>query len=303
MKLFSGDFPERTASLAAVALFPVLTVLAVYIAELLWAVPVPAVLQEKTAQPEITGSFYAEAVVRESADTELAGDSGAPVLDLESVAEKTVPEAERPEEKKQEEKREETREGTREETRKPDVSMEIRSGPLSKPQVNSHARGSRGQSREKPENRRSGQLAHSERKPPREANADVRRNLPEKPIPGTAMTENATKISSGSPPQTPSRSLSSEGSHLKGAAMIRKEAERLRKYPPRALRNGIQGSGALMARVNVRGVVYSAMVIRNTGNRFLDQALENLAEKITGFDTGIPGEAYEVEIPVRYLIK
>ncbi|WP_019001997.1 TonB family protein [Succinimonas amylolytica] len=299
MKLFSGDFPERTASLAAVALFPVLTVPAVYIAELLWAVPVPAVLQEKTAQPEITGSFYAEAVVRESADTELAGDSGAPVLELESVAEKTVPEAERPEEKKQEKKREETRE----ETRKPDVSMEIRSGPLSKPQVNSHARGSRGQSREKPENRRSGQLAHSERKPLREANADVRRNLPEKPIPGTAMTENATKISSGSPPQPPSRSLSSEGSHLKGAALIRKEAERLRKYPPRALRNGIQGSGALLARVNSRGVVYSAMVVRNTGNRFLDQALENLAEKITGFDTGIPGEAYEVEVPVRYLIK
>ncbi|WP_274967759.1 TonB family protein [Succinimonas amylolytica] len=299
MKLFSGDFPERTASLAAVALFPVLTVPAVYIAELLWAVPVPAVLQEKTAQPEITGSFYAEAVVRESADTELAGDSGATVLELESVAEKTVPEAERPEEKKQEEKREEKRE----ETRKPDVSMEIRSGPLSKPLVHSHARGRRGQSREKPENRRSGQLAYSERKPPREANADVRRNLPEKPIPGTAMTENATKKNSGSPPQPPSRSLSSEGSHLKGAALIRKEAERLRKYPPRALRNGIQGSGALLARVNSRGVVYSAMVVRNTGNRFLDQALENLAEKITGFDTGIPGEAYEVEIPVRYLIK
>ena len=90
--------------------------------------------------------------------------------------------------------------------------------------------------------------------------------------------------------------------HLRGAGLIRREIERLKRYPPRALRNGIEGSGAILAEVNASGRVSGALVSKKTGNRFLDGSLEEIAAGIVGFDTGIPGEPYRTEIPVRYLI-
>ena len=90
--------------------------------------------------------------------------------------------------------------------------------------------------------------------------------------------------------------------HLRGAGLIRREIERLKRYPPRALRNGIEGSGAILAEVNASGRVSGARVSKKTGNRFLDGSLEEIAAGIVGFDTGIPGEPYRTEIPVRYLI-
>ncbi len=90
--------------------------------------------------------------------------------------------------------------------------------------------------------------------------------------------------------------------HLKGAGLIRREIERLKRYPPRALRNGIEGSGAILAEVSASGRVSGARVSKKTGNRFLDGALEEIAAGIVGFDTGISGEPYRTEIPVRYLI-
>ena len=130
---------------------------------------------------------------------------------------------------------------------------------------------------------------------------------------GSGSPEKSVTSASGSPapaaPAAPSREplrqdagrAAREG-HLKGAGLIRREIERLKRYPPRALRNGIEGSGAILAEVSASGMVSGARVSKKTGNRFLDGSLEEIAAGIVGFDTGIPGEPYRTEIPVRYLI-
>ncbi len=130
---------------------------------------------------------------------------------------------------------------------------------------------------------------------------------------GSGSPEKSVTSASGSPvpaaPAAPSREplrqdagrAAREG-HLKGAGLIRREIERLKRYPPRALRNGIEGSGVILAEVGASGRVSGARVSKKTGNRFLDGSLEEIAAGIVGFDTGIPGEPYRTEIPVLYLI-
>lgn len=141
---------------------------------------------------------------------------------------------------------------------------------------------------------------------PRSAKPDKKKN-------GSGSPEKSVTSDSGSPasaaPEASSREplrqdagrAAREG-HLKGAGLIRREIERLKRYPPRALRNGIEGSGAILAEVSASGRVSGARVSKKTGNRFLDGSLEETAAGIIGFDTGIPGEPYRTEIPVRYLI-
>ncbi|WP_406545818.1 TonB family protein [Succinimonas sp.] len=145
----------------------------------------------------------------------------------------------------------------------------------------------------------------------RQGEAASRSELSDKKKNGSGFPEKSVTSAAGSPaaPAEPSREplrqdagrAAREG-HLKGAGLIRREIERLKRYPPRALRNGIEGSGAILADVSASGRVSGARVSKKTGNRFLDGSLEEVAAGIVGFDTGIPGEPYRTEIPVRYLI-
>lgn len=295
MKIISGDYPEQSAARVAMMLFPVLMLPFLIFPELLSAVMPPAAPPENASSGVITGSFYSGTSVQKVEAPPASGDFEAVVRETEQGAKSTAAEESFSEERKPE--------GKSEKLPGAGTPTEILPGNLPKTPPKPHPRKSdfRPPRQESPEKRHSSRTEPAERKTVRENATGVQGAAPEKPVSG-GNTENAVKGKSGSV-QMPSRAASSEGSRLKGAALIRKEAERLRKYPSRALRNGIQGSGTLLVRVNARGAVYAATVTQATGNRFLDQALQELAAKITGFDTGIPGESYEVEVPVRYIIR
>lgn len=182
----------------------------------------------------------------------------------------------------------------------PQKSLSQESAPKPRPATPARPRKASGPSAVTPRRERQGEEA------PRSEISDKKKN-------GSGSPENSVTSASGSPapaaPAAPSREplrqdagrAAREG-HLKGAGLIRREIERLKRYPPRALRNGIEGSGVILAEVSSSGMVSGARVSKKTGNRFLDGSLEEIAAGIVGFDTGIPGEPYRTEIPVRYLI-
>lgn len=182
----------------------------------------------------------------------------------------------------------------------PQKSLSQESAPKPRPAIPARPRKASGPSAVTLRRERQGEEA------PRSEISDKKKN-------GSGSPEKSVTSASGSPapaaPAAPSREplrqdagrAAREG-HLKGAGLIRREIERLKRYPPRALRNGIEGSGAILAEVSASGMVSGARVSKKTGNRFLDGSLEEIAAGIVGFDTGIPGEPYRTEIPVRYLI-
>lgn len=83
-----------------------------------------------------------------------------------------------------------------------------------------------------------------------------------------------------------------------GALLAR--ARELHSYPYQARRRGIEGRGILRVTINSQGQVTKTVIIKGTGSKVLDRAMEELGEKLTGFDTGIRGLNLQVNIPLVY---
>lgn len=81
------------------------------------------------------------------------------------------------------------------------------------------------------------------------------------------------------------------------------ELERRKRYPKQARRTGAQGLVTLKVSIGFDGKVKGCAVVKNCGLRVLDAEAARLGSKLLGLDTGLRGEAFSVQIPVRYTLQ
>lgn len=89
----------------------------------------------------------------------------------------------------------------------------------------------------------------------------------------------------------------------KAYGMLVNRARQLHTYPYQARKRGIEGKGLLTVTINVKGIVTGYSLNRSTGSTILDRAMDNVGEKLKGFDTGIRGWELKVNIPLVYRLR
>ena len=98
---------------------------------------------------------------------------------------------------------------------------------------------------------------------------------------------------------SPGSSAGSDNYQKAYGALLARTRE-LHSYPYQARKRGIEGRGILRVTINSNGMVTETAIMKDTGSHVLDRAMDELGEKLTGFDTGIRGLSLQVDIPLVY---
>lgn len=85
--------------------------------------------------------------------------------------------------------------------------------------------------------------------------------------------------------------------------LLIQEIERRKRYPKQARRTGSRGTVTLAIRIGADGRVKECVLAKTCGIGTLDQETERLGRKLIGVATGAVGEAFTVQVPVRYALQ
>ena len=84
------------------------------------------------------------------------------------------------------------------------------------------------------------------------------------------------------------------------ASLLVALVERKKKYPKIARRNGIEGVVEVLFEIDTTGKVVRGTLVKSSGASSLDNATQDLAQRICGTDFNIDNKGLRIKIPIRY---